>query len=340
MGVHTNEDSIKFAAEKLLTPQSEQGEAEAAEQEVLEEETLEAEEGEQEVAEVEEEEVGDTDEVTTPVEESETPETTEVVDEFYSVKVDGEEFEVNLAELKKGYQLEKSYTKKTQALAEEKKEMSSLKQQLEAERDKYLQVNAQIANQANAQLTQAKQQLASIDSNEDPIGYVQKQVEVQKIEEGLKQQVKDYEAASTQQQLENQQRLQQFLVEQDTILNQQLEGWNSPTEGAAIKEGIMKFAKEQGYGDEELSGISKAKDIIVLNKARLYDELMSKKSVVREKRAARKPAPTIRAANSKPANTTKARAVKNKRESFTRSGTVKDAQSLMTDLMLRKPIKK
>lgn len=348
-----NEDgSINAAVEALLTPQQEQGESEIPEQESPEEETLLAEEGNQDDAELveeeesqddeasEEEEVGGSDEEDELSEELEEPTSEQSDEEFYTVKVDGEEFEVNLEELKKGYQLEKNYTKKTQALSEEKKELDALKSQLSSERDKYLQVNEQLAMKAQTELVKAKQELDAMDKDIDPVGYVQKQLEVQDIQQGLQQQVHDYQAALTQKQQVEQQQMQAYLVEQDAILQKELTGWNDPAESVAIKEGIMKFAKTQGYSDEELSGISSAKDIITLNKARMYDELMAKKSQVRQKRTPNKTTPKIKSAEKAGNNVKKARKVKAKKEQFKRSGSVKDAQSLMEDLMQRKPINK
>lgn len=45
---------------------------------------------------------------------------------LYDVKVDGEDFKVNLQELKKGYQLEKNYTKKNMDLSNKRKDVESL----------------------------------------------------------------------------------------------------------------------------------------------------------------------------------------------------------------------
>lgn len=342
-GVQGNNESINFAVEQLLTPQSEQGEAEVLEQENPEEETLEVDDDLEEEVEVEEEEeVGGDLEDDDPLEDDEAPteEEESPSEEFYTVKVDGEEFEVNLEELKKGYQLEKNYTKKAQTLAEDKKELTSLQEQLTKERDQYIQANAMMAQQNQAVLEKAKAELASIDKDDDPIGFVQKQLEVQEVEQGLRKQIEDYQIALSQQQLVDQQNMQAYLVEQDKILQAELAGWNDPAESQALKEGIMKFATSQGYTQEELSNIKSAKDIITLNKARMYDELMQKKAVVKEKRTPRKPTPKIKAAEKKGGNIKRAQAVKQKRDRLKSSGSVKDAQALMTDLMLRKPIKK
>jgi hypothetical protein len=340
MGVLANDNSIQAATARLLTPQDEQGDVTELEHESPEEETLEAQPEEVVTTEEiddsigEDEDVGDTSLSEDSYEESEEPE-----DPFFTVKVDGEELEVNQAELIKGYQLEKNYTKKSQQLAAEKQELATLKLQLEEERGKYLQINQEIAQQRNVELNKAVAELATIDRHDDPIGYVQKQLDVQDIERGLQEQRAAYEYAQTAEQQQNQGRMQEYLHAQDVELSASLAGWNDPVENQAIKAGITRFATQQGYSEGELAGISSARDIIVLNKARMYDESMEKKAGVGKKRTPQKASPKVRASTPATQGTTKARAIKAKREQAKRSGKVKDAQSLMMDLMQRKPIK-
>jgi len=341
-GVLGNQDGINNAVAQLLTPPEEQGEVAEVEQESPEEETLEA-EGQDDLLETEEpdelegeeEEVGDSDEDDSDEELEEEP-TPEVDEDFFKVKVDGEEYEVNLEELKKGYQLEKNYTKKSQQLVEEQKEIASLKGQLEAERDKYLQFTQQAAQQQMVELQKAKVELDSIDKGDDPLGYVQKQLEVQDIEKGLVEQQQAFNHAQTEAQQANELQMKQFLQEQDVELSAKLEGWSDPEEGKAIKDGIAKFAVSQGYSEQEVNSISSAKDIIVLNKARLYDELASKRAKVRKKRTPQKATPKVRSSSPKSESTKKARKVKAQKDQFKRSGSVKDAQSLLADMMIKR----
>jgi hypothetical protein len=69
----------------------------------------------------------------------------------------------------------------------------------------------------------------------------------------------------------------------------------------------------------------------VLNKARLYDELVSKKATVKKKRQ-----PIIKkkvkASSPADAQTRKARAVKEQRQKLKRSGSVNDAASALLSL--------
>ena len=71
--------------------------------------------------------------------------------EVYTVKVDGEEIEVSLDELQQGYQRQSDYTKKTQGLSEERREIEDVRGQVSQE--------LQYLNQQRQQYQQALGQL-------------------------------------------------------------------------------------------------------------------------------------------------------------------------------------
>ena len=94
---------------------------------------------------------------------------------------------------------------------------------------------------------------------------------------------------------------------------------------------VIDYAKEQGYDDSALNTISTARDIAMLNKARLYDELVSKKATVKKKRQpiVKK---KVKASSPATAQTRKARAVKEQRQKLKRSGSVNDAALALLSL--------
>ena len=333
-----NENSIDNAVARLLTPSTEQTDQEVLEQETLEEETQEvtAEENDTEVElEAEEEteveteeddgdaEVGDSEEEDDQAEVQE--ETSE--DDLYAVKVDGEEYEVNLEELKKGYQLEKNYTKRVQKLQAESQELDNLKTNLTAERQQYLQLMELAAAQQMAEVNKSKELLASIDKEADPVEYVRQQLRVQDVEDNLRQNIQNFQAAQQQAELQRQEQQKKIVAMEQEKLNQLVPEWLSPE----FQKSVIDYAKEQGYDDATLSTISTARDIAMLNKARLYDELVSKKATVKKKRQ-----PVIKkkvkASAPATAQTRKARAVKEQRQKLKRSGKVEDAAAALLSL--------
>ena len=109
----------------LLEPEEEKPESEEA-QPAEEEESQPEEEDESLEAEPEEEEEADEAD-----EESEEP--IEREEELFTVKVDGQDREVTLEELRNGYSRQSDYTRKTQQLAGERQQMAQLQQQCQQE---------------------------------------------------------------------------------------------------------------------------------------------------------------------------------------------------------------
>ena len=327
------------AVAKLLNPsEEEQVKEEELEQETLEEETQEvtAEDGDEEVeVEVEEDteveteeddgdaEVGDSDEVE---EESDAQEMTTESD-LYTVKVDGEEYEVNLEELKKGYQLEQNYTKRVQKLQDESKELDTLKTNLNAERQQYLQLMELAATNQMAEVNKAKELLGTIDKEADPVSYVKQQLRVQEIEDNLRQSVAGFQQAKAQADQQRQEQRAKIVHQEQEKLSSLIPEWVSPD----FQKAVVDYAKAQGYSDSDLSNVISARDVSVINKARPYDELVNNKATVKKKRqpVVKK---KVKASSPATAQTRKARAVKEQRQKLQSSGKVTDAASAILSL--------
>jgi len=108
----------------------------------------------------------------TDTEQSEEDENSEEEEQpqVFTVKVDGKEVEVSLEELQKGYSRTQDYTRKTQQIAEVRKQAEAELQSVRAEREQY----AQLLGALEAQVQQAAQPNINWDQlrNEDPIEYV------------------------------------------------------------------------------------------------------------------------------------------------------------------------
>jgi hypothetical protein len=319
--------SLESAAQRLVgnsDKPTEQVETPEPEQEVLEteavleeDETLEENETEPTVDDTDEE-VGDEAEGTP------TDEATEAVatddDTFYNVKVDGEEYEVNLEELTKGYQLEKNYTKKAQALQEERTAMTAAQATVETERGKYLQLT-EMAAQAQAQsVMQARDKLTQIDRQTDPIGFMQAQLDVQELEGALQGQVQQYQQAVREREQHQEAERASKVADSKAILAEKIPDLDQTA--------LVAYAKSEGYLDQELANIIDARDIVVLNKARLYDELVANKGTVNAKKKA-VVRPKVKSPAPKSKGMVKARQVKEQKSKLKSSGSLKDAAALL-----------
>jgi hypothetical protein len=200
----------------------------------------------------------------------------------YKAKVDGEEIEVELDELINGYQRTADYTKKSQALAEQRKA-------IEAERVHLEQVKQE--RQAYAQKLQALSQfLSQQDQGEnlealketDPIGYAVKVAERTEREKQLAVVRAEQNRIAQQQQAEQQQALQKHLQSEAEKLNASIPELAGP-KGDEIRKQIREYAKSQGWTDQELGSVYDHRAVLSLYKAMKYEQLQKSKPEIQKK---------------------------------------------------------
>ena len=208
----------------------------------------------------------------------------------YKVKVNGQELEVPVSELVKGYQLQSDYTKKTQAVAEERKAVESEKERLVREREEFVQ-------QANLDMVVLRKQIeadaktdwqALLDS--DPIGYMK----AKEAAEARREQY--FQLRSTQEQVvkaleqEQQERQAAYVAEQAEVLKKELPDYfGDPAKSEATTKQLREFMTSICYDDAEISNVSSARDVKLLIKAMRYDQL-EKAKVEEQKKVKQEPA--------------------------------------------------
>jgi len=288
-----------------------------------EHEQVEAQAGEEEV-EVTEPETEEEAEALQAEEESESDETEESEEQeeqptVYHVKVDGEEIEVTLDELQKGYSRTQDYTRKTQALAEQRKEAEAELSQVRQERAYY----AQMLGALEQQLAQADQ-APDWDRlyQENPTEWV-RQRELWRDKQDKLNAVKAEQErlTATAQQEAAKVRQEQLQLEAQKLV-EAIPEWKDSKKAATERAKLMDAAKAVGYADSELEQIMDHRAVVLLRKAALYDELMGKKSTI-------KPVPSKGPKTSKPGSAggqpTKQSEAKQAQSRLAKTGSMKDA---------------
>jgi len=200
----------------------------------------------------------------------------------YKVKAAGEEIEVDEDELIKGYQQGVDYTKKSQALAEQRKAV-------EAERIHLEQVKQE--RQAYAQKLQAldsflTQQNKGVDldvlKETDPIGYAVAVAEQSQREKQLAVVRAEQQRIAQQQQAEQQASLQNHLRQESEKLVSLIPELSTP-QGDAVRKQIRDYAKSVGWTDQELSSVYDSRAVVSLYKAMKYEQLQKSKPEVNKK---------------------------------------------------------
>jgi hypothetical protein len=234
-----------------------------------------SEEAEQGQAEGQSEEVETNDEVEYS-EESEEPKPR------YKVKASGEEVEVELDELIKGYQQGADYTKKSQALAEQRKALEAERQHLEyvkQERQAY----AQKLQALDSFLSQQNQGVnLDVLKETDPIGYAVAVAEQSQREKQLAVVRNEQQRLAQQQQSEHQASLQNHLRQESEKLTSLIPELATP-QGDAVRKQIRDYAKSIGWSDQELSQLYDSRAVVTLYNGMKYQQLQKSKPEVNKK---------------------------------------------------------
>lgn len=284
--------------EQLLTPEPTE---EPEEVETEEESEPETPEEESEIDEAEEaEEEGDepdaeAEEESEDEENDEDPEEVEETGELHTVKVDGEEKQVDLDELKRGYSGQEYIRKGMQEVAEQRRSLEAADNQLrqhaqamQQERQALL----QLAQKANAEGLMPKPQEPSEELfHSDPIGYMEADL-------AYKKQLKSYNEQQQQLQWHQQQQVQQqqeqhkrLLEQNKNLLLEMVPEFRDATKAAELRDRLVKVAREYGYSEEEINSNVDARRVKELYDLAEYRRLKTGKEAAKKER---KPIKTIK----------------------------------------------
>ena len=200
----------------------------------------------------------------------------------YRVKVDNEEVEVTLDELLKGYSRTSDYTKKTQTLAEQRKQVEAERQRIEEAaklRDQYAQrlsvIEQMLASQPEEDLTSLKET--------DPIGYTMKIAERMEREKQVQAIRAEQQQIAQKQQAEYQENLRSHLASEAEKLSQAIPEMSDPVKGEVIRKEIKDFARAIGWSEQELAQIYDHRAVLALYKGLQHEKLQKSKPVATKK---------------------------------------------------------
>jgi len=226
--------------------------------------------------------------------EEESEETDGEEEELYAVTVNGEEVGVSLDELLSGYSRQSDYTRKTQEIASDRKEMETLQQQynseiaqIQQERQQYMDALTNVMQGSMGEL----EKFSNVDWNalreNDPIEYVTTREQYREAQEKIQGLQNEQARAAQSQQAQTQKAQQEMLQVEKGKLVEALPEWGEPDKQKEIATGLQSYAKEQGFTAEELNSLIDHRSILVLLKAQKYDQLQQ--SNVKSKKLKNKP---------------------------------------------------
>jgi hypothetical protein len=247
-----------------------------------------------------------------------------------TVKIDGVEKAVPLAEVIKSYQLEGHVNNKSI-------EVSNQKQALEQERTQWRQATQQALSQHQAMGNLALQMLnhdfGKVDWNtlrqNNPAEFAALNAEFQQRQGQIQQflgQVQQHQAAA---QAEQQQLMQQNLAAERERLHAAVPEWRNPAAFERDRQQISQYARNLGFQDAELNQIFDHRYMLILRDAARYQDLQAKApEVLRQVRQAPPAAAPGSRTNANPNDARRSAAI----ERFNKNPTDEDAQAAVFSL--------
>jgi len=240
----------------------------------------------------------------------------------YTVRVDGEEVEVTIDELLSGYSRTQDYTRKTMALADQRKGLETELEQIRHER---------------AQLTQVLEQMDVQDQEQEPnwdLLYqqdpqqwlIQREVWREK-QERKRALVEEKQRLLQAQEADKQRVVSQFVEQERGRLTEVLPQWRDEKVAKAEKAKVADYAKRIGFTDQEIAQFYDHRAVSTLYKAMKFDELQGGKP-----KAKKQATPVAKAGAA--TTTPKGRdAYRKSQQRLAKSGKVADAASAFKHLL-------
>ena len=287
------------------------------EEEITEEAEVEAEEPEIEAeAEVE-------------TEEEEPEEAEQEPDKYYRVKLDGEDYEVTLDEALAGYQRQQDYTKKTQAIAEDKKQALAEQEAAKNERLQYQQRLEQMLQ--HQQSSQPQEPDWDNLYEADPLEWMkQKENFRSQKERNLELQQEQFRMRQ-QQEYEQQEQMKTHLSQQHQALIDAVPEWQDQKVMQQEKAQIRDYAVNTlGYSAEEISQVYDARAVQALRHGMIASGLKNRGKV-----KLKSASPAIRALTpgSAPEQPRKQTSVHKAKIRLAKTGKMSDAEAVFKQLL-------
>ena len=246
----------------------------------------------------------------------------------YTVKVNGQELDVTLDELRNGYSRDADYRQKTEELSHQRK-------QFQSESEKQRQDYSQKLNELNQRLSNAQQDLnAEINSADLDKLYEEDPTEAARVERKLKKKQDALNQSIQQTQTEQRQQFETFLQDQQRKLVSKMPEFSDPAKASSLKANMKSTLNNYGFNDQEVAQVYDHRIVMLVNDAMKYRSMQNSKPNIAKKitKPSRPFSSGVKQGKSE-AN------LKLRRDKFSRlkkSGSMKAAQDVFLDMITNK----
>jgi DNA repair exonuclease SbcCD ATPase subunit len=246
----------------------------------------------------------------------------------YTVKVNGQELDVTLDELRNGYSRDADYRQKTEELSNQRKNFQS-------ESEKQRQDYSQKLNELNQRLSTAQQDLnAEINSADLDRMYDEDPTEAARVERKLKKKQDALNQSLQQAQAEQKEQFSSFLQDQQRKLVSKMPEFSDPAKASSLKANMKSTLNNYGFNDQEVAQVYDHRIVMLVNDAMKYRSMQnSKPNIAKKITKPSKPFSSGVKQGKSEAN------LKLRREKFSRlktSGSMKAAQDVFLDMITNK----
>ena len=261
-------------------------------------------------------------------ENTETEETTTELQEepnLHRLKVNGQEIEVSLDELKAGYSRDSDYRQKTHNLGIEKRELDSQKESFRQTYDTRLQeLNDLIATaDATVRQEQGSHDLQKL-WEEDPTAAA-------RLDYQMRQKNRQLDDVRTKAREAQQKQYDEFLNTQRELAAQKIPEFADPNKADQFKVSMRNSLRNYGFNDQEIGSLADHRFLMVAKDAMNYQNLKDKKPIV-QKKVANAPK-VVKAGVAKSSTSSGREQIRNKINRLGKTGHLKDAQSAILDMI-------
>ena len=244
---------------------------------------------------------------------------------LHRLKVNGQEIEVSLDELKAGYSRDSDYRQKTHTLGMEKRDLESQKNSLRQSYDaKLAELNELIATaDATVRQRQGSEDLQKL-YEEDPTAAARLDFELRQQNtaiENMKARAREAQAKQ----------YNEFLETQRELAATKIPEYSDPNKADQFKINMRNSLRGYGFNDEEIGTLADHRFLMVAKDAMSYQSLKDKRPIV-QKKVANAPK-VVKSGVAKSSTSSGREQIRNKIGKVRKSGSINDASSAILDII-------
>jgi hypothetical protein len=245
--------------------------------------------------------------------------------ELHRVKIQGQELEVTLDELKAGYSRDSDYRQKTHSLGMEKRDLESQKESLRQSYDTRLaELNELIATaDATVRQRQGSEDLQKL-YEEDP-------TTAAKLDFQLRQENRQLEEVKARARDAQAKQYEEFLATQKELAATKIPEFADPNKADQFKINMRNSLRNYGFNDQEIGSLADHRFLMVAKDAMSYQAIKDKRPIV-AKKVANAPK-VVKAGTAKSSTSSGREVIRNKIGKVRKSGSINDASSAILDII-------